>query len=78
MGESVSRVSRMTGWLLLVLGTVVLYGYGIIEFARDEHESGLVKVAVATVIVGLLPLTVSVIRRRLADQKSERYGDVHL
>ncbi len=78
MNDLTTRVSERAGWLVFVAGLLVVVAYGGYQFAVDDTVSAVVKTAVAAVVAGLLLLLISVLRRRLADRKTERYEDVKI
>jgi anti-sigma factor RsiW len=73
-----NRTERRVGWVLLVVGTVAVLGFGLYHYLFDPWASGLVKLLVATPFVGLALLLLSVLRQRLALVKLDRYSrDIH-
>ena len=74
------RLERGVGWILLSLGAVVLLSYGLWIFVQDLIQVSelplFAKIAVLTVIVGLVVLLVSVIREKLFVRRSDPYKDV--
>ena len=69
-----NRIERRTGWVVLVIGIVVLAGLGIYEFIVDPWGPALLKVIVALPVIGLGVLLVSVLRQRLLVAKTDRYS----
>ena len=77
MGARVTaRLSRRSGWWLLVPGIILLAGYAGYVFAIDETVDALVKVGVAGAAIGLSLLFISVLIDRLRDRRHERYEEV--
>ena len=78
MNDVTVRSSRGLGWLLYVAGLVILIGFGVYEFVKDETVDAIVKTGVAGVVVGLVLLFVSVARQRLIARKTDKYKDVEI
>ena len=72
------KSSRGAGWLLFVVGLVIVVGYGAYEFARDDAVPALIKTGVAGIIFGLVFLFFSVLRQRLIARKTDKYRDVEI
>ena len=69
-----NRAERQAGWLIFILGMCVLAVVGVYLFVTEPWGSALAKVCVATPIVGLGVLFVSVLRQRLVAAKTDRYS----
>ncbi len=69
-----NRVERRTGWLLFVVGTVILAGLGVYWFAFADWGTPLMKIVVAVPVAGLVVLFVSVLRQRLLVARTDRYS----
>jgi hypothetical protein len=78
MNDLTVRASRGAGWLLYVIGTVVVVAYGVYEFTIDDEIPALVKTSVAAIVVGLVLLFISVLRQRLVARKTDKYEDVKI
>jgi predicted anti-sigma-YlaC factor YlaD len=78
MNDLTVRTSRGTGWLLYILGTLIVVGYGAYEFAMDDGVPALIKTGAAGIVVGTILLFVSVFRQRLIARKSDKYRDVQI
>jgi hypothetical protein len=78
MSDLPTKSSRLGGWVLFLLGCVILCGYGLYELAVDETVSALVKTGVAALLLGLLFMLFSVLRERLAALKKDRYKDIQI
>ena len=76
MNEPRISAGPKSGLVLLLLGIVVVIGYGIWEMMQDDTVPALIKTAIAAVIVGVLLLFVSVLMQRLQDRKEDPYKDV--
>ncbi len=73
-----NRLERKTGWVLLIVGALCLTLFGTYVFIAEPWGSALIKTLVATPIIGLTLLFVSVLRQRLEDLKTDRYTrEVH-
>ncbi len=70
------RIERKTGWILFVLGAVLIAAYEIYRSVRNLGEFSFIKTAGLVIILGVLLLLVSVIRERIHQRKSDRYRDV--
>ena len=76
--EVYNRLERRVGWGIFVVGAVALAAYAIFLFLTEPWAGMLVKLLVATPLVGLCVLFVSVLRERLAALKHDRYSrEVH-
>lgn len=73
-----NRLERRTGWLLLLAGLVLLGLFGTYSFIMEPWGSALMKTLVATPVIGLTVLFISVLRQRLEGIKTDRYTkEVH-
>ena len=73
-----NRMERNTGWAVLLVGLLCLTLFGTYSFVAEPWGSALIKTLVATPIVGLIVLFVSVLRQRLESIKTDRYTrEVH-
>jgi len=68
-----NRLERQTGWIFVILGVVVLSGLGIYAFVKEPGAWWL-KVLIATPVVGLGILFLSVLRERLQIARFDRYS----
>ena len=68
-----NRMERKTGWTLLIVGVLCLTIFGTYTFIAEPWGSALVKTLVATPVVGLGVLFVSVLRQRVENIKTDRY-----
>lgn len=68
-----NRLERKTGWVVFVFGALALTLFGIYVFLMEPWTSALVKLLLATPVVGLAILFVSVLRQRLENLKTDRY-----
>jgi predicted anti-sigma-YlaC factor YlaD len=78
MNDLTVRSSRGLGWLLFVIGLLIVVAYASYEFVVDDTVSALVKTGIAGIVFGLLLLFVSVARQRLVARKTDKYRDVEI
>ncbi len=78
MDDLAVRTGRRIGWLLFVLGVIVVVGYAAYAFATDDAVPAFLKTAVAAVVVGLVLLLISVLRQRLVARKTDKYKEVEI
>ncbi len=78
MNDVTVRTSRSAGWLLFVVGTLLVCGYGAYQFAVDNTVPALVKTGVAGLVVGTILLFLSVLRQRVIARKTDKYKDVRI
>ena len=73
-----NRMERKTGWMLLVIGLILLCAFGTYAFIVEPWGPALIKILVATPVIGLILLFISVLRQRLENLKTDRYTrEVH-
>lgn len=68
-----NRLERKTGWVVFVFGVLALALFGSYLFVMEPWTSALVKLLLATPVVGFAILFVSVLRQRLENLKTDRY-----
>ena len=78
MDDLAVRTGRRIGWLLFVLGVLVVAGYAAYAFADDDAVPAFLKTAVAAVVVGMVLLFISVLRQRLIARKTDKYEEVEI
>ena len=78
MNDMTVRSSRGTGWLLFVVGTLIIVTYGAFQFAVDDTVPALIKSSVAAIVLGIVLLLFSVLRQRLITSKTDKYRDVEI
>lgn len=71
-----SRVTRFTGWILLIAGWATLLLFGLVELLKDTNEPLLPRLATISFIVGLIVLLLTVIRERIKKSKVDPYKEV--
>lgn len=66
---------KMLAWVLVIGGSIVLFGYGtyfsIKDFFSEPDIPIAVKIATPAVIVGVLMLLAAVLKDRLRERKAE-------
>lgn len=73
-----NRAERKTGWVVFIIGALLLSAYGLYLFIMEPWSSALTKLLIATPIVGLAILFISVLRNRMETIKTDRYTrEVH-
>ena len=78
LNEPKSRGLRRLGWLLLILGSLPLLGYGLYQFWHDPEVPVWMKFSLSAVWLGGLVVFLSVLRQRLTERKTDRYNKVKL
>ena len=69
-----NRAERQTGWFVFIVGAVALAAFGVYLFVVEPWASAALKLLIATPIVGLLIVFISVLRQRLFVAKTDRYS----
>lgn len=78
MDKVTVQASRGTGWVLYVVGLIVICGYSAFAFFSDDTVPALIKSGIAAVLGGLILLFVSVLRERMVDRRTDKYEDVRI
>ncbi len=75
-----SRVERGIGWILVSFGVIVVGGWAtwqfVTELIADTGMPPLIKAGILAGSLGLVILTVSVLRQRLFVRKTDPYKDI--
>jgi ferric-dicitrate binding protein FerR (iron transport regulator) len=75
-----SRLERGIGWILLSFGVIVVGGWAtwqfVAELIADTGMPPLIKAGILAGSLGLVILTVSVLRQRLFVRKTDPYKDI--
>lgn len=71
-----NRAERLTGWVLSVLGVLLLLAYALWTFFSNPTLHWLLKVGVAAVLIGSCLLLISVIRLRLRTSRVDKYREI--
>ena len=69
-----NRIERGTGWVVFVIGAAALSAWGIYLFVTEPWGPAVEKLLIATPIVGLAIVFVSILRERLFVAKTDRYS----
>lgn len=67
-------LERRTGWLLLCVGLLLVFSYGLFLYVSGPWASPVVKVLIALPVIGLFVLFISVLRQRMRTARSDRYS----
>jgi len=75
-----SRLERGVGWLLVSFGVIVVGGWAtwqfVTELIADTEMPPLIKAGILAGSLGLVILTVSVLRQRMFVRKTDPYKDI--
>jgi len=73
-----NRLERGLSWILISIGAILLLGFGgfmlIKEFVINPTVSIVLKIAVCTILGGMIVLLVSVLKERLFVRKYDKYS----
>lgn len=69
-----NRLERQSGWLVLIVGALLLSAYGAYHFLTDDWANALIKALIAAPVIGFVILFVSVLRQRLRAARTDRYS----
>ncbi len=64
--------TQILGVSLLVLGILIIVGYGLYLFALAEDVPLIIRTGVIVIFLGIVVVLLSLIRERLRDLKKER------
>lgn len=78
MDNAFERTASGIGWLLVIGGVFVLFGYAGYEFLLADVEQPVVKWAAGASYLGLALLLLTVLRQRLKARKTDKYKDVEI
>jgi predicted anti-sigma-YlaC factor YlaD len=78
MNDSTVETTRSIGWLLFVVGLVVIAGIGLVGFLFSDEVSFGIKLLMIAIYGGLALLLYSVLRQRLIERKTDKYKDVEI
>ncbi|MCP4411466.1 MAG: zf-HC2 domain-containing protein [Gammaproteobacteria bacterium] len=73
-----AKQSQHWGWIMLIIGYVMLAGYAIVKFLIDNQLNTFEKIATFLLGLGGLLLFYSVLRQRLIALKTDKYKDINL
>ena len=78
MEETGVQVSSMIGWVLFIIGMVLITGAVFVQVLFNDDLSGLERFMIFAIYGGLAALFVSVLRQRLIERKTDKYKDVEI
>jgi len=68
-----NRIERSVAWFLFILGAAMLVAYDIYQIITDPTLESYVQLALMLLIVGFAVLLLSVIREKIAVNRTDRY-----
>ncbi|MFC1552209.1 anti-sigma factor family protein [Candidatus Latescibacterota bacterium] len=68
-----NQLERSIAWFLFILGTVIVYGYGIYQVIIDFSIRNVVELGGMFMVLGFAVLLLSVLREKLTVNKADRY-----
>lgn len=71
-----NRIERGSGWVIFIIGMILIAAFGVFEFERNPNINIIWKVLVLVVILGLAILLISVIRERCKALETDKYKDI--
>ena len=71
-----SRISKISGFLLVLFGWISLIVYTLVEWILHGSQGLFHKITIGAIILGFLVLLASVIRERIKGYKSDPYKEV--
>ena len=72
------QLTRGIGWLLFVVGLLVVAGIGLVGFLFSDDISVGMKFLMVAIYGGLAALFFSVLRQRLIESKTDKYKEVEI
>ena len=78
MDDPTVQLTRGIGWLLFIVGLLVIAGIGLVGFLFSDDISVGVKLLMLMIYGGLATLLFSVLRQRLIERKTDKYKDVEI
>ena len=73
-----ARQSQQWGWMLFIVGAVMMMGYSIFQFIISNDLNSFEKFGFSFLGLGGLLLFVSVLRQRIIAAKTDKYKDINL
>ncbi len=71
-----NKLERKTGWILLIIGIVFVFGYGLYEFITKPDINSVYQIGITGIIIGFGLLFCSVLRIRVKLRKHDKYKGV--
>lgn len=78
MNDTTVKATRGIGWLLLIGGVLLAFGFAVYEIVTDAAISTMERLIIGGIYGGLLLLFLSVLRQRLIEKKTDKYKDVEI
>jgi hypothetical protein len=78
MDDPTVQLTRGIGWLLFIVGLLVIAGVGLVGFLFNDSISVGMKLLMFAIYGGLATLLFSVLRQRLIERKTDKYKDVEI
>ncbi len=78
MDDPTVQLTRGIGWLLFIVGLLVIAGVGLVGFLFSDSISVGMKLLMIAIYGGLATLLFSVLRQRLIERKTDKYKDVEI
>ena len=72
------QLTRGIGWLMLIIGLLIVGGIGLVGFLFSDGISAGMKLLMVAIYGGLAALFFSVLRQRLIESKTDKYKDVEI
>ena len=71
-----SKVTRILGFILILLPYVVILCMGLYEIFTDSSEPFLIKAAIGTIVAGFILLLGYTIKGRVIESKTDKYKEI--
>jgi len=78
MNDPTVELTRGIGWLLFIVGLLIIAGIGLVGFLFSDDISIGMKLLMVAIYGGLATLFFSVLRQRLIERKTDKYKDVEI
>ena len=78
MDDPTVQLTRGIGWLLFIVGLLIIAGIGLVGFLFSDDIPVGVKLLMLMIYGGLAALLFSVLRQRLIERKTDKYKDVEI
>lgn len=78
MNDPIVQVSKGVGWLLFIVGVLMLSGAALVVLFFQPGMSFWQKFMLFAIYGGLATLFISVLRQRLIERKTDKYKDVEI
>jgi hypothetical protein len=75
-----NKIERGIAWIIFSIGAIILITYGLFKAVEgiiaDPQLQGIIKIGIIAVLLGLVILSVSVLREKLFIRKSDPYKEI--